>query len=316
MTTTTSQHDLLALCELHDGDDRLDWSLIAREAARAEGVRQLLDGRIVEKSAAADKARTALTYILKHLNVARERVASELELAESVGARLVTVLDAAYPANLRLIPNLPPFLFMLGGDVTDQDLRAVCVVGTRKPSPRGVGVAAALAQQLVEHDVTVVSGLAAGIDAVAHRAALDAGGRTIAVLGTGITKTYPKENAALSAEIAERGVLVSQFWPSSPPARWSFPRRNVVMSGMAQGTAVIEAGPTSGAKMQARLALEHGKRAFLVHSLVTDQKWAQTYVAERGAIEVSGVEDIIEHLAAPGRIRGVTDQRQLTLDLA
>jgi DNA processing protein len=316
MNLSPTQRDLLALCEIHDGEDRLDWSMLARESARTAGVAQLLNGEVLEKSATAAKARELLPRLLSSLDAARDRVAAEVERADAVGARLVTVLDESYPANLRLIPNLPPFLFLRGVDITENDLRAVCVVGTRQPSPRGVTVASSLATQLVERGVTVVSGLAKGIDAAAHRAALDAGGRTIAVIGTGITRTYPKENLELSEEIAERGLLVSQFWPSSSPARWTFPRRNVVMSGIAQGTAVVEAGPTSGAKMQARLALEHGKRVFLMHSLVTNQKWAETYLAERGALEVSSVEDILENLAEPHRIRGVTDQRQLTLDLA
>jgi DNA processing protein len=162
----------------------------------------------------------------------------------------------------------------------------------------------------------VVSGLAAGIDTAAHTATLDSGGRTISVIGTGITRTYPAKNSALAQRIVENGgTLVSQFWPSTSPAKWTFPRRNVVMSGIAQGTVVIEASSTSGAKMQARLAIEHGKLVFLVSALVTDQPWAQKYVAERGAIEVADVADVIQRLAEPARIRDVTVQRQLTLDL-
>jgi DNA processing protein len=144
---------------------------------------------------------------------------------------------------------------------------------------------------------------------------LAVGGRTIAVIGTGITRTYPSANADLAARIAEHGVIVSQFWPSTHPSRWTFPRRNVVMSGIAQGTVVIEATRTSGAKMQARLAIEHGKRVFLLRTLVTSQPWAQKYVAQRGAIEVGDIEDVIRHLANPERIRNVAEQRQLTLDL-
>lgn len=314
--TTEQQHDLLALCALGDGDDKLDWSLLAREASRDGGLDQLLAGSIVERSAAADKARPVLRRLLDTgLDAARARVASELDAAAGVGARLVTVLDDGYPTNLRLISNLPPFLFLLGGDFIEADVRSVAVVGTRQPSPAGVARAERMARELTVRGVTVISGLAAGIDAVAHRTALDNGGRTIAVIGTGVTRTYPKENAALSTEIAERGVVVSQFWPTGRPAKWTFPRRNVVMSGIAQGTVVIEASSTSGAKMQARLALEHGKQAFLVRALVTDQPWARKYVAERGAIEVSSVDDVIARLADPGRVRGLTEQRQLTLDL-
>ena len=167
-----------------------------------------------------------------------------------------------------------------------------------------------------ENGVVVISGLARGIDSAAHEATLSSGGRTIAVIGTGITQTYPKENRELAERIVDQGVIVSQFWPSTSPAKWTFPLfRNVVMSGLAQGTAVVEASSTSGARMQ-RLALEHGKKVFLLHSLVTDQPWAQKFVAERGAIEVTAVEEIVERLVAPERVQAVSTARQLTLGLA
>ena len=173
-----------------------------------------------------------------------------------------------------------------------------------------------MSKLLAERGVTVVSGMARGIDSAAHRSAIESGGRTIAVLGTGITKTYPSENRELAEEISEHGALVSQFWPTRSPGRDTFPRRNVVTSGLSQGTVVIEASSTSGAKMQARLALEHGKKVFLLKSLVTDQPWARTYVAKRGAIEVNDVEEVIRHLASPERVRQASEQRQqLTLAL-
>jgi DNA processing protein len=167
-----------------------------------------------------------------------------------------------------------------------------------------------MARLLAEQTVTVVSGMARGIDAAAHRAAIEAGGRTIAVFGTGITKCYPPENRELAEEIVRHGALVSQFWPTRNPGRDTFPRRNHVTSGISQGTVVIEASSTSGAKMQARLALEHGKKVFLVKSLVTDQTWAKTYVSKRGAIEVDDVDDVIQQLASPERVRQATEQQQ------
>lgn len=312
---TVDEQNLLALCALREDKASVDWSLIAREAVRPGGIAGLLRGEVVERSKAATRARELLPRLLKSLDQAYERVASELRLAEDVGARLLTVLDADYPTNLRLIPNLPPFLFILGEPPGDADLRSVAVVGTRRPSPEGVRRAEQMARKLAAAGVTVVSGLAAGIDSAAHRATLDAGCRTIAVVGTGITRTYPAENEDLASSIVKSGAVISQFWPSTPPATWTFPRRNVVMSGIAQGTVVIEASSTSGAKMQARFALEHGKRLFLLRTLVTDQPWARTYVDERGAIEVGEIDDVIRHLAEPARIRSVTDQRQLALDL-
>lgn len=314
---------LLTLCALDADGGRLDWTLIAREVTREGGLDRLYRGEVVEQSSEASKAREVLRRALgigelvpvDDLARAEERVELELAAAMAVGAELVTVLDSTYPVNLRLVPNLPPFLFQLGKRVDVQDVRSVAVVGTREASPRGRELAALMAQQLVEKGVTVVSGLAAGIDTAAHTATLDAAGRTIAVIGTGITRTYPKENRALAERIVEQGgVLVSQFWPTSSPARWTFPRRNAVMSGISQGTVVVEASSTSGAKMQARLALEHGKRVFLLRSLVTDQPWAKKYLARPGATEVGKIADVVDRLRPVESVQSaVTGREQLAL---
>ena len=169
---------------------------------------------------------------------------------------------------------------------------------------------------LVAADVTVLSGLARGIDSEAHRASLEADGRTVAVMGTGIRQVYPTENAELAEQIVSSGgALVSQFWPDAPPTSYSFPRRNVVTSGMGQGTVVVEATATSGAKMQARFALEHGKLVFLPTRLVEEREWARRYVA-RGAIVVNSAADIVALLQTPQAIRARTDERlQLALAL-
>ena len=208
---------------------------------------------------------------------------------------LVTVLDEDYPANLRRIYNHPPFLF-IRGEVTEADARSVAVVGTRKASEKGRELAREMASALAKREVTVVSGMAAGIDTEAHQAALDAGGRTIAVMGTGIDRIYPQGNEALAEQIGDHGALLSQFWPGSAPKASNFPIRNAVTSGMAIGTVVVEASSTSGAKMQARLALEHGKRLFLVHSLVMQEEWAQRYASRRGAVVVDGIDDVVKVL--------------------
>lgn len=218
--------------------------------------------------------------------------------AATSGATLVTVLDEEYPANLQQIYNKPPFIFVRGA-IGQVDVRGVAVVGTRGASQEGIAQAAALARGLADQQITVVSGLAKGIDSAAHRAALAAGGRTLAVMGNGIlSPVYPRENASLAVKIAQRGALISQFWPEAPPTRYSFPMRNVVMSGMAVGTVVVEASATSGAKMQARLALEHGKRLFLVDSLVMTQEWAQRYAERAGVTVVRRAEDVIDVLAS------------------
>jgi DNA processing protein len=209
---------------------------------------------------------------------------------------LVTVLDEIYPTNLRLVYNRPPFLFVRG-ELEAQDERAVAIVGTRQASPAGSEQAQRLARELAGNGVTVLSGLALGIDTAAHTAALEVGGRTVAVVGTGIQRTYPAANRALADRIvAGGGAIVSQFWPDAPPAKWSFPMRNVTMSGMGVGTVVVEASSTSGAKMQARLALEHGKRLFLVESLVMHEEWAQRYAERPGATVVQSVDDVLAAL--------------------
>ncbi len=234
-----------------------------------------------------------------------QRLISELE---AEGVSLVTVLDDAYPTNLRMIYNRPPFLFVRGV-LRSEDDRAIAVVGTRRSSDEGRALAGRLARELATGGVTVLSGLALGIDGAAHQAALEAGGRTVAVVGTGIRRTYPREHAALAEQIVESGgAIVSQFWPDAPPTRWSFPMRNITMSGMAIGTVVVEASKTSGAKNQAREALEHGKRLFLVDSLVMQEPWARDYAQRPGAQVMNSVGDVIEALD-----KDLTPVQQLTL---
>jgi len=222
---------------------------------------------------------------------------------------LITVLHEDYPANLHEIYNRPPFLWVRGS-LAAYDHRAIAIVGTRQASEAGRQEAARLAQALAREGVTVLSGLALGIDEAAHSSALEAGGRTVAVLGHGIlTPLYPAANRGLSERIVESGALISQFWPDAPPTRKSFPMRNVVTSGMSVGTVVVEASATSGAKMQARLALEHGKRVFLPESLVLQQEWARRYAERPGATVVRRVEDILDVLV---RLAQPADQLALS----
>lgn len=221
-------------------------------------------------------------------------------LAAAPATSILTVTDEDYPFNLRRIYNRPPFLFVRGA-LEPRDDRAIAVVGTRQVSADGIEQASHLATQLAVRGVTVISGMAAGVDTVAHEAALAAGGRTVAVMGTGIDKVYPAANRDLARRIAERGALLSQFWPGAPPRGQNFPLRNVVTSGVAVGTVVIEASSTSGAKMQARLALEHGKRLFLIRTLVLREEWAQRYAERRGAAVVDSVDDVLAILDAEQR---------------
>lgn len=221
-------------------------------------------------------------------------MAERIEQAAKFGVRLTTVLDHDYPAALRQIHNRPPFLWF-SGTLTDDP--AVAVVGTRGASDDGLRRARRLTAGLVEAGVTVVSGLARGIDTAAHITALEAGGRTLAVLGHGILRpAYPQENRGLAYRIRSSGAVISQFWLDTPPQRSTFPLRNVVTSGLSIGTVVVEASATSGAKMQARLALEHGKRLFLLSSLVDGEEWARKYARRPGVTVVSDVDDVLGNL--------------------
>ncbi|MGD0833717.1 MAG: DNA-processing protein DprA [Candidatus Dormibacteria bacterium] len=188
------------------------------------------------------------------------------------GIRLVTLLDDDYPANLRRLPHPPPLLFCRG-QVLPGDAWAVAVVGTSTPTPDGLRRARRFSSSLARGGVTVVSGLARGIDTAAHEAALDASGRTVAVLGCGIRRVHPPENAGLAERIAARGAVVSQFLPDTPPSAPAFRLRNAVSAGLALASLVVEAGPMSGARLQARLSLEQGRPVLLPAGLVAEQEW-------------------------------------------
>jgi DNA processing protein len=229
---------------------------------------------------------------------------AEVDGWEASGLRLLTILDPAYPDNLRTVHDRPPLVFV-AGRLSSADARAVAVVGTRAPSKRGVGVARDISAHLIASGYTVASGLAAGIDTAAHTAALNAGGRTVAVVGTGLNRCYPPENSSLQRRIAAECAVISQFWPDAPPSRRSFPMRNAVMSGLSLGTVVVEAGHTSGARMQARLALAHGRPVFLLDSLVDQHEWAREFARRPGAhvvAEPSAITTVIERMTSTGAL--------------
>ena len=232
--------------------------------------------------------------------------AAEEQVQEWAGEGLsfVTVLDDDYPARLRQVHQAPPFLFARGALVVDDP--AVSVVGSRKASPQGLHIADSVATALARRGVTVLSGLAAGIDAAAHRAALAAGGRTVAVIGTGIRGFYPAANRDLQDRIAQDGLLLSQFWPDAPPRGQHFPMRNATMSGYGVATLVVEAGETSGARIQARVAVEHGRPVMLTDLVVERNMWAQALVGRPGVHVVKGTDQVLslvdELLAEPDRV--------------
>lgn len=219
------------------------------------------------------------------------------------GIQLITVLDREFPENLRAVHDRPPLIFV-SGQLSENDARAVAVVGARRASSQGLDAARHVAAQLVADDFTVASGLAAGIDRAAHESALAANGRTIAVIGTGILRSYPPQNEALQRRIAAEGAVISQFWPQAPPTKRSFPMRNAVMSGLSLATVVVEAAHTSGARMQARLALAQGRPVFLRSALLT-QEWARDCARRPGTHVFREPEEVIatlQRLTHPGAL--------------
>jgi DNA processing protein len=205
---------------------------------------------------------------------------------------VLTLLDSDYPENLRAAHDRPPLIFVLGRLQTE-DARAVAVIGSRRASAGGRTLAAAVAQDLVANRYTVVSGLAAGVDTAAHVAALDAGGRTIAVIGTGVTRCYPPQNRDLQRRIALNGAVVSRFWPDVGPAQKNFLLRNAVTSGMSLASVLIEASHRSGARAQARMALAHGRPVLLFERLLK-QQWARDLATRPGTHVVGSPGDVTE----------------------
>jgi len=225
---------------------------------------------------------------------ARDEAARELERVHVAGARIVTQEDAEYPVRLREIADAPPYLYVRGELVAGDD-RAVAMVGSRAASAYGRDVAATLARDLGAAGVTVVSGLAYGVDAAAHGGALAGGGRTIAVLGSGIDVLYPREHAGLAEAIAARGAIVSELFMGTPPLPQHFPIRNRIVSGLARGTIVVEATERSGSLITARFALEQGREVFAIPGPITAARSRGTnLLLQRGARLVTAAADVLE----------------------
>lgn len=223
------------------------------------------------------------------------QAAADLAAWRADGIGVSWVLASDYPLNLRAVHDRPPLLFTAGDQAPGSD-RAIAVIGSRRASAAGLQRARAIAEHLVDREFTVVSGLAAGIDRAAHTAALDRGGHTVAVIGTGLYHSYPPGHAELQRSIAARDVVISPFWPDTRASRETFPRRNGVMSGISLASVIVEAGMTSGARIQARLSLAHGRPVFLADDLLS-QPWAQS-LATRPAVHVyrepSEITDVVQ----------------------
>ncbi len=231
-----------------------------------------------------------------------DKVEAHLARLSACGAEMVTQDDPRFPARLKEIPYPPLFLF-IKGTLEPPDHLAVAMVGTRGASYYGLKTCRRLAGGLAARGVTVVSGLARGIDTAAHQGALEMSGRTLAVLGCGLDVVYPPENRKLYQEIPAHGALVSEFSLSTPPEARNFPIRNRIISGLALGVVVVEAGTTSGTAITVRCALDQGREVFAVPGPIDSPTSSGPHrLIQEGAKLVQDVEDILQEI--PGAIKG------------
>lgn len=215
---------------------------------------------------------------------------------QSAGIAFICCHEPGYPEQLAAIYDPPPVIFVRG-DLPPAGSLTVAVVGTRKPSPYGRLVAEKITKDLAAVGITVVSGMARGIDTQAHKGALAGGGRTIAVLGCGPDVVYPRENKKLMEQIIHNGAVLSEFPPGTPPEAWHFPARNRIISGLALGTVVVEAGERSGALITADFALEQGRDVMAVPgNVVSPLSRGPHRLIKQGARLVEGAGDILDEL--------------------
>ena len=221
---------------------------------------------------------------------------AEMEKLERYRVTALTLKDEAYPSRLKEIYDPPPVLYVRGS-LTPEDDWSLAVVGTRRPTFYGREVAEQIVGDLARNRITIVSGLAKGIDATAHRATLDSGGRSIAVFGCGLDVVYPRDHAKLAREVMENGALISEFPLGTTPRRENFPLRNRIMSGLSLGVLVVEAGESSGARITADHALEQNREVFAVPgSVLSAVSRGTNRLIQEGAKLVSGANDILEEL--------------------
>lgn len=225
-----------------------------------------------------------------------EYLKEELGLVKKYGVELISISDENYPDLLKAIPDAPVLLYVKG-NLTKENNLSVAIIGSRRASLYGMSIAEKFATSLAELGVTIVSGLARGIDTAAHRGALKAKGATIAVLGSGLATIYPPENKKLFEEISEKGAVISEFAMATPPATYNFPRRNRIISGLSLGVIVAEASAKSGALITSRFALEQGREVFAVPGQVDSPNSQGVHnLIKDGAKLINNVNDVLEEL--------------------
>lgn len=258
------------------------------EAVCAASIDELIDGGCSRQLAAA---------IHKGPDpAARRNIDRECTAIERHRVRVLSVVDQTYPGRLKMIPDPPPLLYV-AGTLTDQDALAVAMVGARNATAAGRVLTEELGRDLAAAGITVVSGLARGVDAAAHRGALSAHGRTMAVLGCGIDRTYPPEHDRLRKQIEEHGAVLSELPMGAPPHSHHFPRRNRIISGLCLGVIVTEAAMNSGSLITAKLAAEQGREVFAVPGHVKDETSRGTNGLLRdGAALIERAQDVLDVL--------------------
>ena len=278
------------------GDPKRVFEASRRELARVDGVGE------------------QLAEVIKETDV-RGKVHRELKLIGKVKASIVTIRDQSYPNNLRQIYDSPPLLYVRGSLQPRDDL-AISMVGSRLASNYGRMITEKIAGDLASQGVTMVSGMARGIDSAAHRGALSVGGRTIAVLGCGVDIVYPPENRHLFEEIVAHGAVISEFPMSTPPEGMNFPRRNRIISGLSLGVVIVQASARSGSLITARLALEQNRDVFAVPGnigMVGSQ--GTNRLIKQGAKLIESAEDILEEVLPRFRHQGLEfEDRDLSLE--
>jgi DNA processing protein len=273
------------------GVGRITFKKLVAYFGHPHAVMRATAGQLTRVSGIGPKIAQAITGFQ-----ALRAVEQEMRAAKAAGCQIVTQDDEGYPSLLKTIEDPPPVLYVRG-DVGNPMAPGVAVVGSRRPSTYGKVVAEQLARGLAACGVTVVSGLARGIDSVAHINSLEGGGRTIAILGCGLSYIYPPENRRLAERIGRQGAVVSEFPMMTKPDRLNFPLRNRTISGLSFGTVVVEAGERSGALITVQWALEQGREVFAVPGNVTAPTSRGTNrLIKMGAKLVENVDDILEEL--------------------
>lgn len=268
---------------------------------------RVLDASFDELAAVKGVNSSAALSISRHDG--RKNAETAVTALAKSGATLVTLLHEDYPPFLKEIPDPPPYIYLKG--TLPAASRVVAVVGSRRASDYGISVTTRLSRELAERGVTIVSGLAMGIDAAAHRGALQVSGSTVGVLGCGIDQIYPAENRQLFREMEAKGGIVSEFAPGTPPDAPNFPRRNRIISGMARGVLVVEAVEKSGSLITARFALEQGREVFAVPGNINFRASRGTNsLIKEGAKLVETVEDILGELPPESRDLPVWAKKQ------